>query len=397
MAIYHLSVKPVSRGVGRSSTAASAYRAAVRVADERTGETFDYTRKRGVEHAEIVLPSATAADADWARDRQQLWNAAERAEPRKDARVAREYEVALPYELNAAQRLELVRAFAHELADRHGCAVDLAVHAPHRAGDTRNHHAHLLTTTRAVATAGLTTKTDIELKDADRAKKGLGPARTEVTAIRERWADLVNEHLAEHGHAARIDHRSLDAQGIDREPTSHKGPAVTAIERRGEQARVSERMREDITERLRVAAELGRLERESNELARSIVDTTADLKAAISARDAERPTSVDASAQEPKPSMPDMRRYAQTQWLAQLAEQGRAERQNQSRDAVPALDLSGDVASAARSRTTPVETVAREQAHAAWLIYRADHTAESRGAAKPAPGNETPRDDDHSL
>ena len=184
MAIYHLSVKPVSRGVGRSSTAASAYRAAVRVADERTGETFDYTRKRGVEHAEILLPSATAADADWARDRQQLWNAAERAEQRKDARVAREYEVALPYELNAAQRLELVRAFAHELADRHGCAVDLAVHAPHRAGDTRNHHAHLLTTTRAVATTGLTTKTDIELKDADRAKKGLGPARTEVTAIR---------------------------------------------------------------------------------------------------------------------------------------------------------------------------------------------------------------------
>ena len=288
MAIYHLSVKPVSRGVGRSSTAASAYRAAVRVADERTGETFDYTRKRGVEHAEIVLPSATAADADWARDRQQLWNAAERAEQRKDARVAREYEVALPYELNAAQRLELVRAFAHELADRHGCAVDLAVHAPHRAGDTRNHHAHLLTTTRAVATAGLTTKTDIELKDADRAKKGLGPARTEVTAIRSRWAELVNEHLAEHGHAARIDHRSLDAQGIDREPTSHKGPAVTAIERRGEQARVSERIREDITERLRVAAELGRLERESNDLARSIVDTTADLQAAISARDAER-------------------------------------------------------------------------------------------------------------
>ena len=155
-----------------------------------------------------------------------------------------------------------------ELADRHGCAVDLAVHAPHRAGDTRNHHAHLLTTTRAVATAGLTAKTDIELKDADRAKKGLGPARAEVTAIRERWAELVNEHLAEHGHAARIDHRSLDAQGIDREPTSHKGPAVTAIERRGEQARVSERIREDITERLRVAAELGRLERESNELAR---------------------------------------------------------------------------------------------------------------------------------
>ena len=395
MAIYHLSVKPVSRGVGRSSTAASAYRAAVRVADERTGETFDYTRKRGVEHAEIVLPSATAADADWARDRQQLWNAAERAEQRKDARVAREYEVALPYELNAAQRLELVRAFAHELADRHGCAVDLAVHAPHRAGDTRNHHAHLLTTTRAVATAGLTTKTDIELKDADRAKKGLGPARTEVTAIRERWAELVNEHLAEHGHAARIDHRSLDAQGIDREPTSHKGPAVTAIERRGEQARVSERIREDITERLRVAAELGRLERESNELARSIVDTTADLQAAISARDAERATSVDASAREPKPSMPDMRRDAQTQWLALIAEQGRAERQITQHPA-PALDLTGDVAAAATSRSVESPSSTREQAHAAWLSYRAEQSNEPSASEKSTPRIILP-DHDHTL
>ena len=396
MAIYHLSVKPVSRGVGRSSTAASAYRAAVRVADERTGETFDYTRKRGVEHAEIVLPSATAADADWALDRQQLWNAAERAEQRKDARVAREYEVALPYELNAAQRLELVRAFAHELADRHGCAVDLAVHAPHRAGDTRNHHAHLLATTRAVATAGLTTKTDIELKDADRAKKGLGPARTEVTAIRSRWAELVNEHLAEHGHAARIDHRSLDAQGIDREPTSHKGPAVTAIERRGEQSRVSERIREDITERLRVAAELGRLERESSVITRSIVDTTADLNAAISARDAERVTSVDATARELKPSMPDIRRVAQTQWLALLAEQGRAERQTTQHRPAPTLDLTGDVAAAATSRSVESPSSTREQAHAAWLSYRAEQSNEPSAAEKSTPRIILP-DHDHTL
>jgi ATP-dependent exoDNAse (exonuclease V) alpha subunit len=385
VAIYHLSVKPVSRGVGRSSTAASAYRAAVRVADERTGETFDYTRKRGVEHAEIVLPSAAAADADWARDRQQLWNAAERAEQRKDARVAREYEVALPYELNAAQRLELVRAFAQELADRHGCAVDLTVHAPHRAGDTRNHHAHLLTTTRAVATAGLTTKTDIELKDADRAKKGLGPARIEVTAIRERWADLVNEHLAEHGHAARIDHRSLDAQGIDREPTSHKGPAVTAIERRGEQARVSERIREDITKRLGLAAELGRLEREASVIARSIVDTTADLKAAISARDAARAASTYEAPQEPKPAMADIRRDAQTQWLALIAEQGRLDRPTTQQHLAMTLDLTGDVAAAATSRSVESPIVTREQAHAAWLSYRAEQSNEPSASEKATP------------
>jgi ATP-dependent exoDNAse (exonuclease V) alpha subunit len=345
MAIYHLSVKPVSRGVGRSSTAASAYRAAARVADERTGETFDYTRKRGVEHAEIVLPSAAASEAEWARDRQRLWNAAERAENRKDARVAREYEVALPYELNATQRLGLVRAFAQELADRHGCAVDVAVHAPHREGDTRNHHAHLLTTTRAVATAGLGTKTDIELKDADRARKGLGPARGEVTAIRERWATLVNEHLAQHGHAARIDHRSLDAQGLDRAPTQHKGPAVTAIERRGERTRVGDRIREDVAERLKLAAELGRLERESRVLARSIIDTTADLKAALADR-------AEVAAHR---SAEDLRRDARESWLqVRPSIVGNAATETRQ----PALDLGGDLAAARRE--------AREQ----WLAQR---------------------------
>ena len=209
-------------------------------------------------------------------------------------------------------------------------------------------------------------------------------------------ADLVNEHLAEHGYAARIDHRSLDAQGIDREPTSHKGPAVTAIERRGEQARVSERIREDITECLRIAAELGRLERESNDLARSIVDTTADLKAAISGRDTERATSVDAPAREPKLSMSDMRRDAQTQWLALIAEQGRAERL-QSRDMGTALDLSGDITAAAASRTTPAEPATREQALATWLGYREQRAADPSDTAKSTPGNETPHDDDRAL
>jgi hypothetical protein len=361
MAIYHLSVKPVSRGVGRSSTAASAYRAAARVADERTGETFDYTRKRGVEHAEIVLPSAAASEAEWARDRQRLWNAAERAENRKDARVAREYEVALPYELNATQRLGLVRAFAQELADRHGCAVDVAVHAPHREGDTRNHHAHLLTTTRAVATTGLGTKTDIELKDTDRARKGLGPARSEVTAIRERWATLVNEHLAQHGHAARIDHRSLDAQGLEREPTQHKGPAVTAIERRGERTRVGDRIREDVAERLKLAAALGRLERESRDLARSIIDTTADLKAALADR---------AEIAAPR-SAEDLRRDARESWLqARTSIVGNATTEARQ----PALDLGGDLAAARRE--------AREQ----WLAQRMNpehSSAKETGAAEP--------------
>jgi len=393
VAIYHLSVKLITRGAGRSATAAAAYRAADRVHDERTGLVFDYARKRGVEHTEIVLPSASAESASWARDREQLWNAAEGAEKRKDARVAREYEVALPHELQAVARLELVRRFAQEIADRHGGAVDFAIHAPHREGDTRNHHAHILSTTRRVEEAGLAGKTDIELKDADRAKKGLSSGRVEVTAIRERWATLVNEHLEEHGHAARIDHRSLEAQGVDREPTYHKGPAVTAIERRGERTEVAERIREDVSERLRIAAELGRLERESKELARSIIDTTADLKAAIRARDAERAASLNQSARELRPSMADIRRDALTEWLALIAEQGRAERHTQSRSAAPALDLTSNLAAAAAARSPALESTRREQARAAWLSHRAEQSNEQSTDEKSTPRIVGPSDD----
>ena len=290
MAIYHLSTKPVSRGVGRSATAAAAYRSAERVEDLTTGEVFDYTRKRGVEHAEIVLPtSAAKQDINWARDRTQLWNAAERAEKRIDARVAREYELALPHELSKGQRVELVREFATEIANKYGVAVDFAIHKAHREGDERNSHAHVLTTTRSITATGLGAKTDIELGDRDRAKKGLGRAAEEVKSIRGRWAELTNEHLQRHGIEARVDHRSLQEQGIERLPTTHVGPAVSGMERRGIGTEVGNRIREeqrlDMQRRLEAAAELGRLEREKRQLSQSILVLDTDLAAAKSERD----------------------------------------------------------------------------------------------------------------
>ena len=290
MAIYHLSTKPVSRGVGRSATAAAAYRSAERVEDLTSGEVFDYTRKRGVEHAEIVLPtSAAKQDINWARDRTQLWNAAERAEKRIDARVAREYELALPHELSKAQRVALVREFATEIANKYGVAVDFAIHKAHREGDERNSHAHVLTTTRSITATGLGAKTDIELGDRDRAKKGLGRAADEIKSIRGRWAELTNEHLQRHGIEARVDHRSLQEQGIERLPTTHVGPAVSGMERRGIETEVGNRIREeqrlDIQRRLEAAAELGRLEREKRQLSQSILVLDTDLSAAKSERD----------------------------------------------------------------------------------------------------------------
>lgn len=220
-----MNVKTISRSAGRSATAAAAYRAGVEIADERTGEVHDYTRKRGVEVSELVLP---AGAPDWARDRAALWNAAEQAENRKNSTVAREIVVALPAELNPQQRADLARTLAAELVERHGCAVDLAIHAPGAKGDDRNHHAHLLMTTRRLEPEGFTAKT----RELDAAKN------KEVPHWRERWASLANEALERAGRSERIDHRSLKDQGIGREPTTHRGPTATAIERRtGEPSR----------------------------------------------------------------------------------------------------------------------------------------------------------------
>jgi len=317
MAIYHLSVKPVSRGAGRSATAAAAYCAAERVLDHTTGQVFDYTRKCGVEHAEIVLPiEATKRDINWARDRQQLWNAAEFAEKRMDARVAREYEVALPQELTKAQRLELTRTFSQELANRYGCAVDFALHTPHRAGDERNFRAHILTTTRQIEATGLGAKTSIEWADTDRAKRGLSSGKEEIAEIRERWAVLTNEKLQTLGHEARVDHRSLEAQGIEQEPTVHLGPAVHGMQRRGMATEVGARIEAEAQERLELAAELGRLQREIEQVNRSIIELSTDIRAALTARDT-RQSQMAAmrSNAEANQTNEQMREAAREQWL----------------------------------------------------------------------------------
>lgn len=274
MAIYHLSVKAISRSAGRSATAAAAYRAGVEITDTRTGEVHDYTRKRGIVSADLVLP---AGAPKWAADRSALWNAAEHAERRKDACVAREYEVALPSELPADARRQLAVAFAKELADREGCAVDVCIHEPSKDGDNRNHHAHIMRTTRKVEAEGLGAKLDTEKAGRNRA--------ADLEAVRARWAELTNEHLRQHGIEATVDHRSLKAQGIDREPTQHLGPTATAIERRtGQPSRKRQDFDQDVAERLTQAKKAGELERLGQVLERSILDLSGDIEAAKNQR-----------------------------------------------------------------------------------------------------------------
>lgn len=222
MASFHLAVKTVSRSAGRSATGAAAYRAGAEIVDERTGLVHDYTRKQGVEHSAIILPANAPA---WSADRARLWNAAEQAETRKNSTVAREFEIALPSELDADGRRDLAMTFAQEISERHGVAVDVSIHAPHRHGDERNHHAHLLVTTRQLGPEGLGAKT----RELDQKQSG------EVERWRERWADMQNVALERAGSAERVDHRSYERRGIAAEPELKQGPAITAMERRAEQ------------------------------------------------------------------------------------------------------------------------------------------------------------------
>jgi hypothetical protein len=234
--MYHLSVKPISRASGRSITAAAAYRAGAEVIDQRTGEVHDYTRKRDVEFTEIVLPAGAPA---WAMERSELWSAAELAEKRKDARVGREYEVAIPRDLTREQGIALVRAFALDLSERYGVAVEFSVHRDDpRAWDGtekgfEGYHAHVLTSTRQLGADGFGGKATPEISDTERRKMGLGSGASEIERVREGWERLANQHLEQAGQDQRIDRRSLEDQGFEREPTRHLGPTVTALERRG--------------------------------------------------------------------------------------------------------------------------------------------------------------------
>lgn len=251
MAVYYLQTKAISRASGRGAPGAAAYRAGERIRDERTGRLHDYSGRTDVRHAEIIVPAALEASApDWVRQRAALWNGAEAVERRRDSRVAREYQVALPAELGAAQRLELARAFSRELAERYRVAVDLTVHDPRREGDSRNFHAHLLTTTRELNATGLGAKAQSEWSGTQRFQHGLSTNRAELVAIRERWAALANEALRAANLNLRIDHRSLAAQGIDREPVPRIPYAAVQMERRGMRSEVAERIRAQYRERV---------------------------------------------------------------------------------------------------------------------------------------------------
>jgi ATP-dependent exoDNAse (exonuclease V) alpha subunit len=251
MATFRLQISSISRSAGRRATAAAAYRAGERVRDERSGELHNFSRRRDVLHTEIFLPQQPGAQAaEWAQSRERLWNTAEHAEKRHSARVAREFEVNLPAELPPLARIALARNFALELSERYRIAVDLAVHAPRPDSDPRNFHAHLLATTREVTPTGLGAKAGLDMAPRERRQRELPDHRQEYINVRERWALLTNEALRAANLEARVDHRSLAAQGIDREPQPRIPLGHLKMEQRGVRSELAARLRAGYRERV---------------------------------------------------------------------------------------------------------------------------------------------------
>ncbi len=271
MAIYHCSIKLVQRSKGKSAVAAAAYRSRSTLHDVRQGMTFSYTAATDLVHAEIV---------GFDGDRGSLWNIAEAMEKRNDATVAREYEVALPLELDTPDQIELLREFSQWLNDQYGCVVDFALHS----GDGKNPHGHVLTTTRSIDTEG--TMSDIKIprewSDKKRKAHGLHGRKTEVERVRKVWADLSNQALEKAGIEARIDHRSYADQRIDRLPTSHIGPAANAMERDGLQTRAGDHNRMIGQINLKRQFELDELRKHQSE-AESLQQQMADIDSQIEA------------------------------------------------------------------------------------------------------------------
>lgn len=231
MAIFHASTKTISRSQGRSAVAAAAYRSASVLTDDRTGLVHDYTRKGGVVHAEVIAPFADPVS------RSEVWNKAETAEKRKNSRTAREWVVALPDELTSDERVAVAVGFARQLVDKFGVVADVCVHQPDTEGDQRNHHAHILLTTRKAEMQNgqlvMGAKSDMELSDTQRKAKDLCKSADEVKALRQLWETTANTALAKAGQSARIDSRSLKEQGVEREPTKHIGVVAMDMHRKG--------------------------------------------------------------------------------------------------------------------------------------------------------------------
>ena len=242
IAIYHCSIKIISRGKGKSAVAAAAYRSGEKLINNYDGIVHDYTRKSGIAHTEILLPSHAPPDF---QNRSALWNSVEKIEKSKNSQLAREIELAIPKELNREQQISLVREYVNDNFVAVGMCADIAVHDK----SDGNPHAHIMLTMRPLEQDGTwgakSRKEYITDKNGERIKLKNGNFKTKkVDTVdwneqskaelwRSKWAELANKYLSENEIADRIDHRSFERQGTEQIPTVHLGVAASQMERKG--------------------------------------------------------------------------------------------------------------------------------------------------------------------
>jgi Ti-type conjugative transfer relaxase TraA len=224
MAIYHFSGTVISRSGGKSVVASAAYRSGEKLYDERQERVMDYSRKQDVFHKEVLLPEGAP---EWMKDRGKLWNAVEKAEKRKDAQLAREFNFALPRELSREQGIELAREFVKNEFVAKGMVADLCIHDGKTKDGEEQPHAHVMLSLRRIEGDGF------GLKERN------WNAKENLLHWREAWADYANKHLALNDIGQRIDHRSLAEQGIELEPQKKIGPEISRVY----EARVNEHVR----------------------------------------------------------------------------------------------------------------------------------------------------------
>lgn len=242
IAIYHCSIKIISRGKGKSAVAAAAYRSGEQLINNYDGITHDYTRKSGIAYTEIMLPSHAPPDF---QNRAVLWNSVEKIEKSKNSQLAREIELAIPKELNREQQISLVREYVNDNFVSAGMCADFAIHDK----SDGNPHAHIMLTMRPLEQNGewgaKSKKEYITDKNGERIKLKNGNFKTrKVDTVdwneqskaelwRSAWADIANKYLAENSVDERIDHRSFERQGTERIPTIHLGVTASQMERKG--------------------------------------------------------------------------------------------------------------------------------------------------------------------
>ena len=304
IAIYHCSIKIVSRGKGKSAVAAAAYRSGEKLTNEWDGLTHDYTKKGGVVHSEILLPAHAPPAFS---DRSTLWNSVELSEKSNNAQLAREVEIALPVELSGEEQTRLVREYCSSQFVSKGMISDFNLH------DTGggNPHAHILLTMRPLDEKGAwlpkSKKEYVLDENGERIRLPSGRYKTRKVDLvdwnnrenaevwRRAWADLANEYLAQNNRPERIDHRSYERQGIDQIPTVHVGVSATQMEKKGI---VTERG--ELNRNIKAA---NRILREIRRLVRGLKDWIAELK--------ERKTALlealtEARAQASEPTIPQL-------------------------------------------------------------------------------------------